>query len=887
MHPNRRMHITKVELENIKSHAKAVFDFERGSTAITGENGAGKTTIIEAIAWTLFDTLDYKKDDFLRRGATKGWAEVTFVSTLDEREYVVYRDTATGYHVTDPSLGTRLAYKREEVRRFLCQHLGVEPGTDLEALFKQAIGVPQGTFTAVFLATAADRKKTFDTLLKVEEYRRGAEELLKTSRYVDGKIADANVKIARAEGEIARADAVKEEHSRLRAQAAELGKAADELDARAAEKSNVVRMLDETEAALSKFYLDLEKQRGEKSRADFILGQRESESKQSLDAAEKIAQVESDSKKHVESLGRLKDLERERDAREKLRIEGAKIESAITAVYADRKHLNQDLESIQKSHAVILELKTIVVDQDRLERDVARLRDDVIRLDSVCSRIASLDEQLGRLRDSYRANTDQLKTAREKGAAAGTLNDLEGRDAGLVRELAALQATLERDQRFQKEISNGLCPILSEKCLNIKPGQTLEMFVTSQFSEVKAKIALLEDEKVKVSNQLAASREAARFLAQISVLEARAVEIGDEGMRLKNERVGLEKEAENLPRIRTELERVETELRALDNPRSKIAILENQARRETDVREQLTKIEKNLERLESDRRINAEQLEMYKDFDAHWAESSALRDETTGAYRVFLANEALAKLVGEREKSLAESRKTLDEIAGRLTKAEAEYENASKGYDRERHLSERASLGDLQKRQAEMRATFDAANKREAELAAELERLEEIRGMMQNEFREKERLEKVAEATDFIRATLKEAAPLVARNYVYHVSVEANQMYREITGNAESSLKWAEDYGILLEEEGYERPFQSMSGGEQMAAALAVRLALLKQLSDIRIAFFDEPTTNMDAERRENLAMQISQIRHFDQLFVISHDDTFEGYMDHEIKVGE
>ncbi len=96
-----------------------------------------------------------------------------------------------------------------------------------------------------------------------------------------------------------------------------------------------------------------------------------------------------------------------------------------------------------------------------------------------------------------------------------------------------------------------------------------------------------------------------------------------------------------------------------------------------------------------------------------------------------------------------------------------------------------------------------------------------------------------------------------------------------------------EDYAIMLEEDGYERPFQSLSGGEQMAAALSVRLALLKQLTDIRIAFFDEPTTNMDAERRENLAMQISRITHFDQLFVISHDETFDSYVDQVVSVAE
>ena len=94
---------------------------------------------------------------------------------------------------------------------------------------------------------------------------------------------------------------------------------------------------------------------------------------------------------------------------------------------------------------------------------------------------------------------------------------------------------------------------------------------------------------------------------------------------------------------------------------------------------------------------------------------------------------------------------------------------------------------------------------------------------------------------------------------------------------------------ISLEENGYERPFINLSGGEQMAAALSVRLALLKQLSDVRLAFFDEPTTNMDAERRERLAEQISHIterKTFDQLFVISHDDTFEGYVDNVISVG-
>jgi exonuclease SbcC len=166
-----------------------------------------------------------------------------------------------------------------------------------------------------------------------------------------------------------------------------------------------------------------------------------------------------------------------------------------------------------------------------------------------------------------------------------------------------------------------------------------------------------------------------------------------------------------------------------------------------------------------------------------------------------------------------------------------------------------------------------------------MERLQAIRDSLRGELREREELKELAEATEFIRDTLKQAGPLVARSYLYNISLEANQLFREITGEAGRSLRWTEDYEVLLEEDGHERPFHNLSGGEQMAAALAVRLALLKQLSDIRIAFFDEPTANLDAERRERLAQQIAQVQHFDQLFIISHDDTFSESVDHIVKV--
>jgi len=881
------MHITKVELENIKSHTSSVFDFGRGSTAITGENGAGKTTIIEAIAWALFDTLDYKKDDFLQRGAKKGSVRISFISSLDEREYTVYRDTGTGYYVTDPRLETRIADKREEVTRFLWQHLGVEPGTDLESLFKQAIGVPQGTFTAVFLATAAERKKTFDALLKVEEYRRGADELLKTSRYVDNQIAAVNVKIARAEGEIARIDSLEAEHKNFATQAAELNASTEELSIELQKQNDYVNLLDEAEAVVSAALAESEKLRSEKARSELVLTQLDTELSRSREAAAKIAEVKEDAERHSASLARLKELERERSERDKLNAEHSKVEAAIERVKMEKVHLEKDLENIQNACREVEELCKSVPEQDRLESEIARLRNVLATAEASARLAKTAEEKLARLRDSYRSNLAQLTEARTKSGAAGELEKLQARDSELVRQLAGLQAALERDEAFQREIKNGLCPILSEKCLNLKEGETLESFVTSQFDNIRLKIVSLQRDQANNATALRTSREAEKFLAQISVFENREDEIKEEGKRLKAERTTHEKESESLPQIRAAAEKAEASLKALGNPKIRISILEKDIRREGDVRREISAGEKNLERLESDRRITVEKLESYKDLDVHLADTLTIRDATSDAYRIFIANEAAANQLAQNEKAFAKAKGAYAAAAENAIAADAAFEAAGKGYDRERHLSARAALIDLEKRHAELRAMSEAARKREAELAVELERLIGIKRSMQDEFRELERLDKVSEVTDFIRATLKEAAPLVARNYVYHVSIEANQMFREITGNAEQSLKWGEDYGIVLEEGGYERPYQSLSGGEQMSAALAVRLALLKQLSDIRIAFFDEPTTNLDAERRENLAMQIGNIRHFDQLFVISHDDTFEGYMDHEISLGE
>jgi len=70
-----------------------------------------------------------------------------------------------------------------------------------------------------------------------------------------------------------------------------------------------------------------------------------------------------------------------------------------------------------------------------------------------------------------------------------------------------------------------------------------------------------------------------------------------------------------------------------------------------------------------------------------------------------------------------------------------------------------------------------------------------------------------------------------------------------------------------------------------MAAALAVRLAIMERVSPLDIAFLDEPTANLDSEKKNNLVRQLERLDAFEQLCVISHDDTFESMTEYTVNL--
>ena len=365
----------------------------------------------------------------------------------------------------------------------------------------------------------------------------------------------------------------------------------------------------------------------------------------------------------------------------------------------------------------------------------------------------------------------------------------------------------------------------------------------------------------------------------------RLIELKEEGVQ---KRKAHDADSARLSRLKEELSAqaiIQTDLVNLGNPRATYEGLKRQILRETTLKQQLSLQEQNYKRLLDETANLRNQLESFSTLDKELAEANLLLADCQSDYQTFLANQSTANLLSKLEEDLEKIISSSSNLRAELEIKETELINIRPKYSSEEHSEKRNLINKLIHEVAQLESESKHTETQKQNLFNQLERLKVVKREQTNKIAERDRLSELHDLADFIRDCLRKAGPYITEAYLYTVSLEANLLYREISGNSMISLRWGLEYEIIMEEEGRDRPFHNLSGGEQMTAAISVRLALLKEFSDLRFAFFDEPTTNMDEERRRNLAQQIGRIKDFEQLFIVTHDDSFEGFTDNIIQI--
>jgi exonuclease SbcC len=147
------------------------------------------------------------------------------------------------------------------------------------------------------------------------------------------------------------------------------------------------------------------------------------------------------------------------------------------------------------------------------------------------------------------------------------------------------------------------------------------------------------------------------------------------------------------------------------------------------------------------------------------------------------------------------------------------------------------------------------------------------------------RLKAAGELARLAGKVLKNAAPAVAQHLCTRIAANAQRIFNQISQEA-IELEWKAEPQYSLRVVPGERRFAMLSGGEQTKLALAMTLAMIQEFSGLRFAVFDEPTYAVDADSRQKLAdaiLEAQKAASLEQLIVVSHDDAFEGKIEHVV----
>lgn len=167
------MIFTKLKLNNFKSYKNQTINFDEGISVIVGENGAGKSTILEAISFALFKQHTAKKiDDLVRNNSNEMSVELEFLSNA--RMYKIVRSK------TKSKLKSSI-YKKasaetdfvhictgdKEVSNEILQILDIDSD-----LFLNAIYIRQGEIAELVDKTASEKKQLIGKLLGLDSLER-------------------------------------------------------------------------------------------------------------------------------------------------------------------------------------------------------------------------------------------------------------------------------------------------------------------------------------------------------------------------------------------------------------------------------------------------------------------------------------------------------------------------------------------------------------------------------------------------------------------------------------------------------------------------------------------------------------------------------------------
>jgi len=166
--------ITSVELRNFLSHSNTTLEFDNGVTVLVGHNGAGKSSVIDAITFALFGQHTRKSNKgLIKRGMSQAYAKVIF--NINEKQYQAERkvDLKGGLEAqfsekVDGRWIQIAAGERKQFGESMTSEIEKKIGLNYEKL-KIASIVQQGELNSIIKAKPKEFKELLNAIIGIDK----------------------------------------------------------------------------------------------------------------------------------------------------------------------------------------------------------------------------------------------------------------------------------------------------------------------------------------------------------------------------------------------------------------------------------------------------------------------------------------------------------------------------------------------------------------------------------------------------------------------------------------------------------------------------------------------------------------------------------------------
>jgi len=827
-------------------HDAVELDFTNIDLAcISGHNGAGKSSLLDAITWSLFGEARGKSSDVINLRQDVKAAEVALTFQHEENTYRVQRSLPRNKNtMLEFQVHTQTGWKpltektTRETQARIEQTLRLDFDTFVNASF-----FLQGRADQFTQQNATRRKEVLSNILGLEMWEEYKNKTAEKRKSLEREVDEIDGRLREIDAELAEEDLRK-------ARLAELETSLKQLTTQRTAQESVLENIKRNAALI-----------GEQRKLTVMLSERlERERAARAGLEERLAAKQADRDSYADLVQRSKEIESMYKAWQKSRKELEEWEN-IASQFLDH----------EKERAPLVEI--IAVERVKLEEEQRSLLLEEETIQDQKSTIETFQKEISQaeasLRDAEARVTERLQLESERNSARERQAELKAENEALKADMNELKERIDS----LKAAEGATCPLCGQELSTAHREATLIQLESEgkqegdRFRANQAESAVLARQITNYESQIAqlssAENERVRYASEVSLLTERMETL--QRFAREWEKTG-----------RKRLKEVEKILRS-----SKYAV---------DEQKQLAKLDKQLEKLGYD--VTAHDAARDKELELRTVEEE-------------YANLKSAKEVSRQiEGEIANLKLEIKNRESEMETLEAEYQIAQASLD-----AAQSGAPNLDEAERELFHLREEENKTRGALGGAQQRvdiLETLRTRKGTYEKKCEDLQKqIGRHRTLERAFGKDGVPaLLIEQALPQIEDKANELLDRLS-DGQMSIRFATQTGykdkrrddlretldIQISDAAGIRNYEMYSGGEAFRVNFAIRLALSKILAQrkgarLQTLVIDEGFGSQDTQGRQRLIEAINLVKHdFAKILVITHLDELKDAFPTRIEV--